>query len=117
MADPLQDLPRHGEEALGPCALCDRVILATGSPIFSRLTVRQCGVDAQTVRSHVGLAMQLGGGAGGLALASVMGPGVKPVVEVASGDVNVCGSCLQEHPVLLVLCGVACEDKALGEDA
>ena len=39
--DPLKDLPRLGDEALGPCAICSRVLLGTGSPSFYRLRVSQ----------------------------------------------------------------------------
>lgn len=60
MADPLKDLPRLGDDALGPCAYCEKTVLETGSPIFYRLTVRQCGVDANAVRQHVGLATLAG---------------------------------------------------------
>lgn len=110
--DPLADLPRLGDEALGPCALCDKVILATGMPIFYRLTVQHCGVDAKAVQQRVGLAMAMGGGEGGLALSGIMGARKAPVVEMSKGQVNVCMACAQAHPSLLIARGAAIEGGA-----
>ena len=101
MSDVLDGLPRHGDEALGPCACCGKVILATAMPIFYRLTVEHCGVDANAVRERVGLAMMMGGGERGLALSAVMGGRKEPVVVVSSGTANVCGLCANERPDLL----------------
>ena len=101
--DDFANLPRHGDEALGPCALCQRVMLDTGMPIFYRLTVRQCGVDRKAVNERVGLAMMLGGGQQGIILSGVMGPGTKPVVEVSSHDTNICMPCMQKYPELMLL--------------
>lgn len=104
--DPLKGLSRLGDEALGPCCLCGRVMLETEFPIFYRIRIHHCGIDFNAVRSRVGMAMQLGGGAQGLALASALGPQEKPVVEVSSKDANVCMSCAQQHPGLMqVLAG------------
>jgi hypothetical protein len=96
MVDPLKDLPRLSDEAMGPCIGCGQQLLTTGLPIFTRITLQSCGIDAQAVRQHVGLAMQLGGGRDGLALASVMGPGRKPVIVMGElPAVNVCVMCAQ----------------------
>lgn len=79
---------------MGPCAICNRQLLETGLPIFNRFTVQQCGIDGSEVRKHVGLAMQMGGGVNGLALAGVLGPRVEPVVEVVKHQpVNICHDC------------------------
>lgn len=89
MTDLLKDLPRLGEEALGPCVVTGKPIIEGGSPIFYRVTIQQCGVDAQAVRERLGLAMMLGGGAGGLALSGVMGAHKQPVVILGEATVNV----------------------------
>jgi hypothetical protein len=90
----LAQLPRLDDEALGPCAGCGRVMLGTGFPLFYRLRVRRCGIDANEVRRHVGLAASIAPGTTGLALAAIMGPGVKPVVIMDEfKDINVCNAC------------------------
>ena len=94
--NPLRDLPRLGEEALGPCVGCKKVILATGSPLFQRVRIQRCGVDANEVRRHVGLAQTIAPGADGLALASVLGPKVEPVVVMSTYVVNVCNDCARK---------------------
>jgi len=96
MTDPLDGLPRLGGEAAGPCASCGKHILDTGLPIFYRLTVQHCGIDAKAVQQHVGLGMMLGGG--GMALADVMGAHKQPVVVMNSGTVNLCHACAQDQP-------------------
>lgn len=101
--DPLNDLPRLPEEALGPCARCGKVMLASGMPIFYRLTVEHCGIDARAVQEKVGLAMMMGGGEAGLALAGIMGPGRDPVVVLDAGAVNVCMACAIESVELLAI--------------
>jgi len=96
--DPLADLPRLSAEAAGPCVICRRQMLATGLPIFYRVTVQHCGLDAKAVQQHVGLGMMLGGGASGMALADVMGAHKPPVVVMSSGTVNLCHACAQDQP-------------------
>ena len=93
MDDPFKDLPRLSDEALGPCMACGKVMLGTDSPIFYRITVENCGIDKAVIDKHVGLAMMLGGGSNGLALAGVMGTGEKPVIVMASGSTNLCNDC------------------------
>jgi len=114
VADELDSLPRHGDEALGPCACCGKVILATAMPIFYRLTVEHCGVDANAVRERVGLAIMMGGGAGGLALSAVMGGRKEPVVVMSSGTANVCGLCANERADLLDVLFRAMESGNVG---
>jgi len=95
-ADALKDLPRLDDSAMGPCAVCDEQLLNTGFPLFYRLDAKRCAIDANEVRKHVGFAMALGGGQGGLVLASLMGPGVKPVVIMEEPKTfNVCIKCAQ----------------------
>lgn len=97
MTDHLKNLPRLGDQALGPCASCGKLMLETG-PIFYRVTVKQCGIDAKAVQRHVGLGMMLGGGEAGLALAAVMGPQEKPVVVINESTANICLHCATEGP-------------------
>ena len=117
MPDPLADLPRLSDDAMGPCIVCKRQLLETEVPLFYRLDVKQCGIDAAEVNRHVGLAMSMGGGRDGLVLAGVMGPGVKPVVVMNSADgVNVCHNCAVTAGVMIVA-GLAIEgdDDAQGD--
>ena len=92
--DALKDLPRLESSAMGPCVACGRQLLETGLPIFFRIEAKQCGLDAEAIRRHVGLAMHFGGGGAGLALADAMGPGVKPVIVMDTiTPFNVCHDC------------------------
>lgn len=97
MTDALKNLPRLGEEALGPCACCGKLMLEAG-PIFYRVTVKQCGIDAKAVQQRIGLGMMLGGGAAGLALAGVMGSQERPVVVVDDATANICLNCATTGP-------------------
>lgn len=106
----LADLERLGESALGPCACCDRVMLDTGFPLFFRAKVNRCGIDAQEVRRHVGLAAAIAPGRDGLALASIMGPAVQPVVIMDTFEFNVCMECSKANTIedaMLVAMAVA----------
>lgn len=111
MADPLDDLPRMGPEAMGPCHACGRQLLQTGLPLFYRVRVDQCGIDGNAVRSHVGLAMHMGGGEAGLVLASVLGPRTEPVVVMNKGpEFNICAAC-QQKPGWMMLAELALAEK------
>lgn len=106
--DPLKDLPRLSDEAMGPCAMCKRQLLETELPLFYRITAARCGIDGNEVRRHVGLAQAIAPGADGLALAGVLGPGVKPVVVMNdAGTFNVCQRCAQKNPLELLVIAVA----------
>lgn len=107
--DPLAGLPRHGPEALGQCALCHRPILQTGLPLFYRVEVIQCGVDAQALQQLGGLAMMMGGGSAGLALASTMGAHADPVVEMGRGATNLCMQCSQSDAQVMTVVAAAQE--------
>jgi hypothetical protein len=85
----LDELPRLGDEALGPCAITRKPILAGGSPLFYRITIQQCGIDAQAVRERAGLALMLGGGRDGLVLSGVMGAHKPPVVIISESTINI----------------------------
>ena len=113
--DALKHLTRLGDEALGPCLKCGKVMLGSGLPVFYRVTVEHCGIDKAVIDRHVGLAMTLGGGADGLALASVMGPGEKPVVVLGSGAVNICGPCSLSWVDFLELAHASLETKATSQ--
>ncbi|CAN5279302.1 hypothetical protein BH11PSE5_BH11PSE5_30770 [soil metagenome] len=102
--DPLKDLPRLDDTAMGPCVICQRQLLETELPIFFRVEARQCGLDRLEINRHVGLAMQMGGGRDGLALASIMGPGVKPVIVMETiTPFNVCHPCAMDRGLVDVL--------------
>jgi hypothetical protein len=101
MSADLAKLPRLGDEVLGPCTFCGTLILDSGAPLFYRVTVRQCGVDANAVRQRLGLAMMMGGGADGLALSGLMGAHDQPVVVLGSVEANVCHSCFTRQTSVL----------------
>lgn len=73
MTKELSGLSRLGIEAMGPCHACGRQLLETEVPVFYRVQASQCAIDAIEIRKHVGLAMAMGGGAGGFALAGGYG--------------------------------------------
>lgn len=103
MTDPLDNLPKLGAEAMGPCIVCRRQLLETGLPIFFRIEAKQCGIDANAVRKHVGLAMAMGGGRGGLVLADALGPKVEPIVVMdAIAPFNVCHECASGEQIGLL---------------
>ncbi|MDE8654808.1 hypothetical protein [Novosphingobium album (ex Liu et al. 2023)] len=110
--DRLKDAPRLGPEALEACAFCGRAIPATESPIFYRVTLRQCGMDMHAVSRHLGLVAFFGGGDAGSALARAMGPCEQPVVQIARGQTNVCMRCANDHPDIMTLHAVALEGGA-----
>lgn len=113
----LAKLPRLSDDAMGPCIGCGKQLLATGLPLFSRITIQSCGIDAEAVRRHVGLAMTLGGGRDGLALASVMGPGEKPVIVMDTlQSVNVCVTCSQRTDLTLFELIAKATEAGVGED-
>lgn len=96
--DPLAGLPRLGADALGPCVMCNRLMLET-FPLFYRAKIQRCGIDRTEVTRHVGLAAAIAPGRDGLALAAVMGPTPKPVVVTDDFDtVNVCVDCAGRTP-------------------
>ena len=104
MTDPLKDLPRLGDEAMSPCVICQRQLLAAELPIFFRVDASQCGLDRQEINRHVGLAMTMGGGTDGLALASIMGPRVEPVIVMDKiSTFNVCHSCAVDRGLVDVI--------------
>ncbi len=94
MVYPLKDLERLGEDAMAPCVVCHRQLLETGLPVFFRIEAKQCGLDGQEIKKHVGLAMAMGGGVDGLNLAGVLGPRVMPVIVMETiTTFNVCHEC------------------------
>jgi len=110
----LDKLPHLPVEAMGPCIACGRQLLATELPIFFRISAKQCGIDGSAVRQHVGLAMSMGGGADGLALAGILGPRVEPVIVMDEITAfNVCHGCATDGVGLLDVIGRQWEgDKA-----
>lgn len=71
-------------------------MLAGQLPLFLRLDLNRCGIDKGEVDKRVGLAMTMGGGAAGLALAGIMGPRCEPVVITDSHPgLNVCMPCAE----------------------
>lgn len=121
--DPLAGLPRLGEDALGACVKCDRVMLATQLPLFLRFAVQRCGIDATEVRRHVGLAHAIVPSdlSAGLQLASIMGPRPEPVVVMDSFEaVNVCMACAEDitaNEVLFLAMARAEAAQSKGEKA
>jgi hypothetical protein len=103
MMDPLASLERLDSDAMAPCVMCRRQLIETETPVFYRVSVQQCGIDGKTVRRQVGLAMVLGGGRDGLALAGILGPQEKPVVVIhAHSPVNICNACITACPPLMM---------------
>jgi hypothetical protein len=95
------ELKKLGEEAMGPCACCQRQLLETEFPLFLRIGMKRCGIDAVEVRRHAAFAISMAprdSGRAGLALARVLGPKVEPVVVVDDWpEVNVCRRCSEKH--------------------
>lgn len=96
MPNPLDGLEKLPTEAMSPCIACGRQLLATDLPIFFRLSVQQCGIDARAIDERVGIATQIGGRSGAAAvmpLADIMAGRAPIVVMGKSKPFNVCHSC------------------------
>lgn len=75
-----------------PCCRCGEGVMATGLPLFYRVTIERMGVDMKAVERQSGLEMMLGGNA---MLANVMG--VDADIAVPIGDAQtglLCNKCL-----------------------
>lgn len=73
------------------CSLCGNKILASGIPLFYRVTIERFGIDMNAAQRQQGLGMLLGGSG---ALAMVMGPDedmAHPMMEPAV--LTVCEDC------------------------
>lgn len=91
--DPLADLPRLGAEAVSKCCICQRSSVER-LPIFYKVTIRQCGIDAKALREHAGLAAMMGGSPAAFSIADAMGAHQQPVVVLANAEVCLCNACL-----------------------
>jgi hypothetical protein len=97
-SDPLKDLPRLSDQHMSPCIMCARQLVETGLPLFYRIEAKRCGLDANEIRRHVGLAMAIAPGGDGLALAGVLGPKCEPIVVMdAPPAFNVCHECAGKY--------------------
>ncbi len=73
------------------CSLCGNKIMASGVPLFWRVTFEQFGVDAKAVMRQTGLTMMLGGNA---VIAQAMGPDEEMAVPVMEPvTITVCATC------------------------
>lgn len=91
----LAELSRLGAEAVTKCCICQRSPVER-LPIFYKVTIRQCGVDAKALREHAGLAAVMGGSAAAFSIADAMGAHQKPVVVLSETEVCLCNACLFE---------------------
>lgn len=72
------------------CGLCSKPVLATGLPLFWRVTVERFGVDLAACKRQDGLAAMLGSNQ----LAQVMGPGEEVAKPMGPPVVTtVCETC------------------------
>ena len=107
-SDPLADLERLGDDALGPCVNCGKPMLQAPVAVFYRVQVQFVGLDLNAIRERAGLAAMVGGS---LAIADAMGSHKKPGVVMDSGTVNLCLPCSQHRPDLMELMTRALEDE------
>lgn len=114
--DVLKDHPRLPTDAMTPCGACGRQLLETGLPLFLRLRIKSCGIDAKAVRERAGLAMMMGG-AQALPIADVMASTDPVVVLHDLGDVNICHNCASDFATpLQVLVGMVQTRRAEAEE-
>ena len=83
------------------CSLCTQPILASGLPLFYRVTIERFGIDLTAVRRQSGLAMMIGHAG----IAAAMGPDddmAKPIMETVV--LTVCEPCSinREWPVAVL---------------
>lgn len=84
------------------CDLCGKKILASGLPLFWRVTVERFGVDTAACQRQHGLGLMLGA-----PLASVMGPDedlAAPVMEPKK--ITVCETCATERALPVAALGL-----------
>ena len=93
MVDLLAELPRLGADAVTKCCVCQRLPVEK-LPIFYKVTIRQCGVDAKALREHAGLAAMFGGSPAAFSVADAMGAHDKPIVVLATAEGCLCNVCL-----------------------
>ena len=75
------------------CSMCNRPVMASGLPLFWRVSVERFGIDARAVQRQQGLAMHLGSPA----LAAIMGPDedlAMPVMDKVT--LTVCDPCAMD---------------------
>lgn len=76
------------------CNVCGRKTLASGLPLFWRVTVERFGVDLHACQRQDGLATFIGS----TAIAGVMGPDEDLATPMmAPAKVTVCEPCMLEH--------------------
>jgi hypothetical protein len=78
---------------LATCCVCHQKILASGVPLFWRVTVERFGVDLAAVRRQDGLAQFVGSSA----VAEAIGPGEEMTVPISRVVVAVCEKCCTEN--------------------
>lgn len=73
------------------CALCGNKVMASGLPLFWRVTVERFGIDMHALQRQQGLTMMLGGNA---AIAAAMGPDEELAVPIGdTATLTVCETC------------------------
>lgn len=92
-SDPLAELPRLGVDAVTKCCICQRSPVER-LPIFYKVSIRQCGVDAKALRQHAGLAAVIGGSQAAFSIADAMGAHQQPIVVLSNAEVCLCNACL-----------------------
>jgi hypothetical protein len=79
------------------CSICNRKTLATGLPLFYRVTIERFGVDVRAMQRQDGLAQFLGSSR----IASVMGTDEDMAAPIGEASVlTVCEDCsMDDKPV------------------
>jgi len=83
------------------CSMCGNKVMASGSPLFWRVTIERLGIKFGPVQRQQGLTMMLGGSA---ALAAVMGPDedlASPVMDTVT--LTVCEECCTKSTCVAAL--------------
>lgn len=83
------------------CDSCRRPVLASGLPLFWRVTIERFGIDMQAVQRQQGLTMMLGGHA---MLAAAMGPDEDMAVPVMDKVTRtLCETCAVDHKQIIAV--------------
>lgn len=73
------------------CSMCGGKVMASGLPLFWRVTVERFGIDLRAIQRQQGLTMVLGGNA---AIAAAMGPDEDLATAIGDAEiVTVCEPC------------------------
>lgn len=96
----IDDLKPVDIAEITPCAACGKALVHDGTPVFYRVEIAQCVLEARNVQTLAGMTAILGGNA---MLAAAMSPTTTVAREIPTQSKYVCQPCLLETPHLATI--------------